>query len=195
MKKLNYFTAGFMLLGCVSLVSTKVLADKINSTSQIKPNIQNSITIDPFDNDPFFQDGADVFSQMERMQNAMNKLMKNHFNQMQNNINSNYSNQKKHIGNYSNIEIKENKDNLTYKIKLPKGSDNKVDVSVKNGHLLIKNNITQKITREENNSKSVSYSLSSNTQSFPLPAGYDSKSLTTKIKGANLIISFKKMKS
>ncbi|WP_426741185.1 Hsp20/alpha crystallin family protein [Pseudomonas aeruginosa] len=48
------------------------------------------------------------------------------------------------------------------------------------------------MTHEEANNKSVSYSQSNYMQSFQLPHGYDPKSMVTKMKDSNLIVTFKK---
>ncbi|HAT7769221.1 TPA: Hsp20 family protein [Legionella pneumophila] len=164
-------------------------------TVQAKQNdkIQNSneqLIQDPFDTDPFFQSHDDVLQQMHKMQQAMDQFIKSQFSQMQNSL----ANGPNHnlFGSAKNIQITENKDELIYKIKLPQGADSKVDVSVKNGQLVVSANVTQKITHEEANNKSVSYSQSNYMQSFQLPHGYDPKSMVTKMKDSNLIVTFKK---
>ncbi len=55
---------------------------------------------------------------------------------------------------------------LSIKIKLPKGAESKVNVSVKGGQLIVSSNVTQKMTRKQDNSKSVSYSQSNYSQAF-----------------------------
>ncbi|HEN5728172.1 TPA: Hsp20/alpha crystallin family protein, partial [Legionella pneumophila] len=60
------------------------------------------------------------------------------------------------------------------------------------GQLVLSANVTQKITREQDNNKSVSFSRSNYMQSFPLPQSYDPKSMVTKMKDSNLIVTFKK---
>ncbi|HBC0467051.1 TPA: Hsp20/alpha crystallin family protein [Legionella pneumophila subsp. fraseri] len=164
-------------------------------TVQAKQNdkIQNSneqLIQDPFDTDPFFQSHDDVLQQMHKMQQAMDQFIKSQFSQMQNSLASEPHHNP--FGSAKNIHIAENKDELIYKIKLPQGADSKVDVSVKNGQLVISANVTQKITHEDANNKSVSYSQSSYMQSFQLPHGYDPKSMVTKMKDSNLIVTFKK---
>ncbi|WP_408605446.1 Hsp20 family protein [Legionella tunisiensis] len=74
---------------------------------------------------------------------------------------------------------------------MPKGADSKVNVSVKEGQLIVSSNVTQKITREQDNSKSVSYSQSNYNQVFQLPKGYDPNSMTTKTNDSNLIVILK----
>ncbi|HAU1152348.1 TPA: Hsp20/alpha crystallin family protein [Legionella pneumophila] len=164
-------------------------------TVQAKQNdkIQNSneqLIQDPFDTDPFFQSHDDVLQQMHKMQQAMDQFIKSQFSQMQNSLASEPHHNL--FGSAKNIQITENKDELIYKIKLPQGADSKVDVSVKNGQLVVSANVTQKITHEEANNKSVSYSQSNYMQSFQLPHGYDPKSMVTKMKDSNLIVTFKK---
>lgn len=127
---------------------------------------------------------------MYKMQQAMDQFMKQQFAQMQNSL-VNQPNPNL-FGSTSTIEIKEGKKGIIYKIKLPKGADSKVDVAVKNGQLVVSTNITQKITREEDHNKSVSYSQSNYSQSFQLPKGYDPNSMATKMKDSNLIVTFKK---
>jgi HSP20 family molecular chaperone IbpA len=96
------------------------------------------------------------------------------------------------FGSTNTVEIKENKNEIVYKIKLPKEGNSKVDVSVKQEQLIVSSNITQQITREQDNSKSVSYSQSNYSQAFQLPKGYDPNSMTTKTIDSNLIVTFKK---
>ena len=154
-----------------------------------QPNI-NLGMLDPFNDDPFFQSQNNLMNQMQTMQKAMDELLKTQFYKI-NNLASQYHQQP--FGSDANIEIKENNSELIYKIKLPKDTDNKVDVSVKNNHLVLSVNATQKITHTQNHSKSVTYSQSNYSQSFELPSGYDSKSMQTNIKDSNLIVKFKKI--
>ncbi|STY29642.1 Heat shock hsp20 [Legionella wadsworthii] len=154
------------------------------------PNNTDQIIVDPFADDPFFQSHNDALQQMYKMQQAMDQFMKSQFSQMQNSL-VNQNNQKL-FGSTNNIEIKEDKNELIYKIRLPQGADSKVNVSVKDRQLIVNSNITQKITKEQDNTKSVSYSQSNYSQSFQLPEGYDPNSMVTKNKDSNLIVIFKK---
>ncbi|HHF7367154.1 TPA: Hsp20/alpha crystallin family protein [Legionella bozemanae] len=174
----------------ITAISTEVIALEAKPNNQIQ-NSNDQLILDPFDNDPFFQSHNDALQQMYKMQQAMDQFIKNQFLQMQNNL-VNQPNQNL-FGNASNIQIEENKNEIVYKIKLPKGSDSKVDVSVKNRQLVVSTNVTQKITREQDNNKSVSYSQSNYSQSFQLPDGYDPNSMVTKMKDSNLIVTFKKI--
>lgn len=174
----------------ITAISTEVIALEAKPNNQIQ-NSNDQLILDPFDNDPFFQSHNDTLQQMYKMQQAMDQFIKNQFLQMQNNL-VNQPNQNL-FGNASNIQIEENKNEIVYKIKLPKGSDSKVDVSVKNRQLVVSTNVTQKITREQDNNKSVSYSQSNYSQSFQLPDGYDPNSMVTKMKDSNLIVTFKKI--
>ncbi|ARG97026.1 Hsp20/alpha crystallin family protein [Legionella micdadei] len=174
----------------VTMISTRTLALEAKQNKQMQNSNNNPLVLDPFDSDPFFQSNNDVFQQMYKMQQTMDQLIKNQFSQMQNSL-MNQPNQNL-FGSASNIQIQENNNEIIYKIKLPKGADSKVDVSVKQGLLVVGTNITQKITRENNNNKSVSYSQSNYSQSFQLPHGYDPNSMDTKMKDSNLIVTFKK---
>ncbi|HHF7376047.1 Hsp20/alpha crystallin family protein [Legionella bozemanae] len=174
----------------ITAISTGVIALEAKPNNQIQ-NSNDQLILDPFDNDPFFQSHNDALQQMYKMQQAMDQFIKNQFLQMQNNL-VNQPTQNL-FGNASNIQIEENKNEIVYKIKLPKGSDSKVDVSVKNRQLVVSTNVTQKITREQDNNKSVSYSQSNYSQSFQLPDGYDPNSMVTKMKDSNLIVTFKKI--
>ncbi|AUH71084.1 Heat shock hsp20 [Legionella sainthelensi] len=169
----------------ISMISAGAMAQ--NNPAQIS-NAQ--LSLDPFDNDPFFQSPNDVLKQMDKMQQAMDQFIKSQFSQMQNNL-VNQPNQNL-FGSTGTIEIKENKNEIVYKIKLPKGADSKIDVSVKEGQLIVSSNVTQKITREYDNNKSVRYSQSNYSQAFQLPHGYDPNSMTTKMKDSNLIVTFLK---
>ncbi|HHT0593838.1 TPA: Hsp20 family protein [Legionella anisa] len=173
----------------ITMLSEAAIAIEAKQNNQVKQSNQQA-TFDPFDNDTFFQSPNDILKQMEQMQRAMDQFMKSQFSQMQHHL-VNQSNQMP-FGSTNTIEIKENKNEITYKIKLPKGADSKVDVSVKEGQLIVSSNVTQKITREQDNSKSVSYSQSNYSQAFQLPQGYDPNSMTTKMKDLNLIVTFKK---
>ncbi|AAU26299.1 TPA: Hsp20/alpha crystallin family protein [Legionella pneumophila] len=176
----------------ITLAAT-IYANSINVQAKQNDQIQNSneqLTQDPFDTDPFFQSHDDVLLQIHKMQQAMDQFIKSQFSQMQNTL----ANDPHHnpFGSAKNIQITENKDEIIYKIKLPQGSDSKVDITVKNGQLVLSANVTQKITREQDNNKSVSFSQSNYMQSFPLPQSYDPKSMVTKMKDSNLIVTFKK---
>ncbi|WP_115709245.1 Hsp20/alpha crystallin family protein [Legionella sainthelensi] len=169
----------------ISMISAGAMAQ--NNPAQIS-NAQ--LSLDPFDNDPFFQSPNDVLKQMDKMQQAMDQFIKSQFSQMQNNL-VNQPNQNL-FGSTGTIEIKENKNEIVYKIKLPQGADSKIDVSVKEGQLIVSSNVTQKITREYDSNKSVRYSQSNYSQAFQLPHGYDPNSMTTKMKDSNLIVTFLK---
>lgn len=173
----------------ISMISAGARALEAKQNNQVQKSTQQ-VTLDPFDNDPFFQSPNDILKQMVQMQRAMDQFMKSQFSQMQHNL-ANQPNQLP-FGSTNTIEIKESKNEIIYKIKLPKGADSKVDVSVKEGHLIVNSNVTQKITREVDNSKSVSYTQSNYSQAFQLPQGYDPNSMTTKTKDSNLIVTFKK---
>lgn len=172
----------------IIMISAGALEAKQNN--QVQDNNQQ-LTLDPFDNDPFFQSPNDILKQMNKMQRAMDQFMKSQFSQMQHNL-VNQPNQTL-FGSTSNIEIQESNNEIIYKIKLPKGANSKVDVSVKEGQLIVSSNVTQEITREQDKSKTVSYSQSNYSQAFQLPQGYDPNSMTTKTKGSNLIVTFKKV--
>ncbi|KTD06543.1 heat shock hsp20 [Legionella gratiana] len=174
----------------ITMISAGAIALETNQNNQVQKSNQQ-VTVDSFDNDPFFQSPNDILKQMDQMQRAMDQFMKSQFSQMQHNL-VNQPNQMP-FGSTNNIEIKESKNEIIYKIKLPKGADSKVDISVKEGQLIVSSNVTQKITREQDNSKSVSYSQSNYSQTFQLPQGYDPNSMTTKTKDSNLIVTFKKI--
>lgn len=173
----------------ITVISAGAMALEPKQNNQVQHS-NAQLSLDPFDNDPFFQSTNDVLKQMDKMQQAMDQFIKSQFSQMQNNL-VNQPNQNL-FGSTGTIEIKENKNEIVYKIKLPKGADSKVDVSVKEGQLVVSSNITQKITREQDNSKSVSYSQSNYSQTFQLPQGYDPNSMSSKVKDSNLIVTFKK---
>lgn len=174
----------------ITMISTGAIALETKQSNQVQPSNQQ-VTVDPFDNDLFFQSPNDIWEQMDQIQRAMDQFMKSQFSQMQHNL-VNQPNQMP-FGSTNNIEIKESKNEIIYKIKLSKSADSKVDVSVKGGQLIVSSNVTQKITREQDNSKSVSYSQSNYSQAFELPTGYDPNSMTTKTKDSNLIVTFKKL--
>ncbi|MFW2534188.1 MULTISPECIES: Hsp20/alpha crystallin family protein [unclassified Legionella] len=168
----------------ITMVSEGAMALDAKQNNPVqKSNPQ--ISQDPFDNDAFFQSPHAIWQQMDQMQRAMDQFMKSQFSQMQHHLMS-------QPGSTNTVEIKEGKNDITYKIKLPEGADSKVNVSVKESQLIVSAKVTQKITQEQNNSKSVSYSQSNYSQVFQLPKGYDPNSMTTKTKDSNLIVTFKK---
>lgn len=164
------------------------IVDNPNNSQPLKDSQQGRL--DPFDNDPFFQSQNNIRLQMQNIQKAMDQLMQTQFSKM-NNLANQYG--QPPFGSEANIEIKENNNELVYKIKLPKGTDNKVNVSVKNDFLILSLNATQKITHTQDNSENVTYSQSNYSQSFQLPSGYDAKSMQTNLKDSNLIVTFKKL--
>lgn len=153
-----------------------------------EPTSTNLIT-DPFADDPFFQPQNHIARQMHAMQKAMDQLMRSQFSVI-NNIADNISPQP--FGSATNIKIEEKDNKLVYKIKLPKSSDSKVNVSVKNQNLVLSLNSTEKISHEQDDSKTITYSQSNYNQSFKLPSEYDGKSMKTNIKDSNLIVIFQK---
>lgn len=145
-----------------------------------------------FDDDPFFQ-SDDVFNQIKTMQQTMDRLIQQQFKQSNNNA-IGFMNSKNTLNPLQDIQMKERNNELTYTIKKPEGSDSKIDVSVKDGTLIVNTSLMQKTSYSEkgSGSKSYSYSQSNYTQSFKLPSGYDPNSMDLKTKNANLIITFKK---
>lgn len=168
----------------ITTISEGAMALEAKQNNHVQKSNQQ-VTLDPFSNDAFFQSPHDIWRQMDQMQRAMDQFMKSQFSQMQHNLMS-------QPGDTNTVEIKESKNEIIYKIKLPKGADSKVNVSVKESQLIVSANVTQKITQEQDNSKSVSYSQSNYSQVFQLPKGYDPNSMTTKTKDSNLIVTFKK---
>ena len=168
----------------ITMISGGAVALEAKPNTQVQNNNQQA-ALDPFDSDPFFQSPDDILKQMAQMQRAMAQLMKSQFSR------THQPNQLP-FGSTNTVEIKENKNEIVYKIKLPKEGNSKVDVSVKQEQLIVSSNITQQITREQDNSKSVSYSQSNYSQAFQLPNGYDPNSMTTKTIDSNLIVTFKK---
>lgn len=185
MRKICFLVCFF---SCINNVSASI---NLVDTKQDKavPAVQKKIA-DPFDNDPFFQSQNDLLEQMHTMQKTMDRFIKNQFAQMHHSMM--FNDDEPPFGSDKNIQIEEKNDLLIYKIKLPKGDKNKTNVTVKNNMLIVSLSLTQKISREQDHAKSVSYSQSNYHQSFPLPKGYDAKSMETKIKDTNLIVTFKK---
>ena len=189
MKKVNVLLSVVLSCGLAQWVHAATQNAAIgNSNNQAQ---QETVADDPFANDPFFGIDDSMQKSMQSMQQAMRALMNTQFAQSQNNLKSHMPTLTANAA--SNLEIKENQDSIVYKMRLPNSADKKVDVSVKNGQMLITSNVMQKITKESANGKSVSYSQSSNSQAFELPKGYDEKSLSTQMQGDNLIIKLKRI--
>ncbi len=142
------------------------------------------------DDDPFFQ-SDDVFEQVRSMQEAMDRLMQKQFKQINNNP-TGFVGAKNTLNSAQHVQIKEVNNELTYTIQKPESGDSKIDVSVKDGLLIVNTHFMQKTSHNEHGSKSYSYSQSNATQSFKLPSGYDPNSMDLKTKDSNLIVTFKK---
>ena len=187
MKKLARIFLSILALLSAFTVNAKIVDNK-NALPSNKE--QHDLSSTPFDEDPFFQSQNDIIRQMRTMQKAMDQLMETQFSK----INSLAHHYDQHpFGSDTNIEIKESHNELIYKIKLPKGTNNKVDVSIKNDHLVLSLDATQKITHDHDHAKTVTYSQNNYSQSFKVPSGYDLKSMDTQIKDSNLIVTFKKL--
>lgn len=146
---------------------------------------------EPFFKEPFFNPDSDVFKEMNEMHQLMQKLMDNQLSKMQDDFNHQYPDLASN--NLDNIQIKEDKEHLVYKIKLPKGADNKINVTVQDGQLVIDENVVQKTIHKEDNKESIRYSQNKNIRSLPIPSGYDAQSMHTEMKEAHLIITLKKI--
>jgi HSP20 family molecular chaperone IbpA len=178
-----------LFLSCSIMLTAMISEVNAKDTNKIQNNA-NQVAF-PFDDDPFFKSNDDVFKQIKTMQQAMSRLMKQQFTQINSNQ-FNLMNSKGLLSSSQEIQMEERNNELIYKIKQPQSNDSKVDVSVKDGILIINTHIMQKTTHSENGSKSYSYSQSNYNQSFQLPKGYDPNSMDIKSKDANLIVTFKK---
>ncbi|MGC1182413.1 Hsp20/alpha crystallin family protein [Legionella sp.] len=178
-----------LFLSCAITLTAMMSMVNAKDTTQVKEST-NPIAF-PFDDEPFFQSNDDVFNQIRTMQQAMNRLIQQQFTQINNNQ-FNFMNSKNSLGSSHDIQVEERSNELIYKIKQPEGTDSKVDVSVKDGLLIINTHLMQKMTHTENGNKSYSYSQRNYNQSFKLPNGYDPNSMEIKTKDSNLIVTFKK---
>lgn len=178
-----------LFLSCAVMLTAMMSVVNAKDTNQVKKST-NPIAF-PFDDDPFFQSNDDIFNQVKTMQQAMNRLMQQQFTQINNNQ-FNFMSSKNALSSSQDIQVEERNNELIYKIKQPEGTESKVDVSVKDGLLIINTHLMQKTTYTENGNKSYSYSQRNYNQSFKLPNGYDPNSMDIKTKGSNLIVTFKK---
>ena len=178
-----------LFLSCAVMLTAMMSVVNAKDTNQVKKST-NPIAF-PFDDDPFFQSNDDIFNQVKTMQQAMNRLMQQQFTQINNNQ-FNFMSSKNALSSSQDIQVEERNNELIYKIKQPEGTESKVDVSVKDGLLIINTHLMQKTTYTENGNKSYSYSQRNYNQSFKLPNGYDPNSMDIKTKGFNLIVTFKK---
>ncbi|HAT8251623.1 TPA: Hsp20 family protein [Legionella pneumophila] len=178
-----------LFLSCAVMLTAMMSVVNAKDTNQVKKST-NPIAF-PFDDDPFFQSNDDIFNQVKTMQQAMNRLMQQQFTQINNNQ-FNFMSSKNALSSSQDIQMEERNNELIYKIKQPEGTESKVDVSVKDGLLIINTHLMQKTTYTENGNKSYSYSQRNYNQSFKLPNGYDPNSMDIKTKGSNLIVTFKK---
>ncbi len=184
----------FVIMSCV--ITPSVNAEDLNQVQKTSNQVQKTANQNafPFDNDPFFQSNDDVFTQIKTIQQAMDKIIQKQFQQINTStldlINSKYAS-----GSSQEIQIEERNNELIYKIKQPKGTDSKVDVSVKNGFLIISTHLVQKTMHGDHGNKSFSYSQHDYNQSFKLPKEYDPNSIDIKRKDSNLMVTFKKQMS
>ena len=178
-----------LFLSCAVMLNAMMSVTNAKDSNQVQKST-NQIEF-PLDNDLFFQSNDDVFNQIKIMQQAMNRLMQQQFTQINNNQ-LNFLSSKNALGSSQDIQMEERNNELIYKIKQPEGTDSKVDVSVKDGLLVINTHLMQKTTLSENGSKTYSYSQRNYNQSFNLPNGYDPDSIDVKTKDSNLIVTFKK---
>lgn len=178
-----------LFLSCVVILTAIMSVVNAKDTNVVQKNT-NQMAF-PLDNDSFWQSNSDVFNQIKAMQQAMDNLMQKQFTQINNNQFQVMSS-KNALSSSQDIQMEERNNKLIYKIKQPEGTDSKVDVSVKDGLLIINTRLMQKTTHTENGSKSYSYYQSNYNQSFKLPNGYDPNSIDIKSKDSNLIVTFKK---
>ncbi|MCL9684217.1 Hsp20/alpha crystallin family protein [Legionella maioricensis] len=178
-----------LFLSCSLVLTALISVVNAKDTNKVQSNA-NPVAFS-FNDNPFFQSNDDVFNQIETMQQAMSRLMRSQFAQI-NGGQFDLMNSKRPLNSSQEIQMEERNNELIYKIKQPQGNDSKVDVSVKDGVLIINTQLMQKTSHSENGSKSYSYSQSNYNQSFKLPKGYDPNSIDIKSKDANLIVTFKK---
>lgn len=178
-----------IFLSCLLVLTAMFSVVNAKDTNKVKNN-PDPVTF-PFGDNPFFQSNEDVFNQIKLIQRAMNNLMNGRFAQINNNP-IDFMNSKNSLSASQVIQMEEVNNELIYKIKQPKGNNSKIDVSVKDGVLIINSYCTQKTSYGENGNKSYSYSQSNYNQSFKLPKDYDPNSIDIKSKDINLIVTFKK---
>lgn len=178
-----------LLLSLLCAVTILMMAESYAEKNIPFQNSNNQIVL-PFDEDPFFQSNDDVLNQLNKMHQAMEQFMHNHLLQIPNSrLNTGNI---KGIGGSKDIQIEERNNELIYKIKQPQGTDSKVNVSLKDGLLIINTHVMRKTKHDEGNNKSIIYSQSNYSQSLKLPSGYDPNSMDIKTKDSHLIVSFKK---
>lgn len=170
------------------ILSAMISVTNATDASQTPQSSYQSIS--PFDNDPFFQ-SDDVFNQIRIMQQAMDRLMQQPFQQI-NKTPMGYMNAKNSLNPSSDIQMEERNNELIYTIKQHEGSNSKINVSVKDGIFIVNTSLIQKTSDRGNGSQSYRYSQSNYNQSFILPKAYDPNSIDIKSKGSNLIVTFKK---
>ena len=153
----------------------------------------NNQVLFPFDEDLLDPVNDNLFHQLDKIQQSMDQLMRHHWSGMHSN--PSFLGNSALMDHSNNIHIEEKNNKITYKIKQPEGTENKVNVSVKDGLVIINTHLVQKITHNESNNKSMSYSQTNYSQSFKLPNGYDPNSLDMATKDAHLLVTFKKIKS
>ncbi|CDZ76378.1 hypothetical protein BN59_00647 [Legionella massiliensis] len=132
-----------------------------------------------------------VINQLNKIQQTMDHMMQMHLSQIHSNQLS-LAKSMSTLENTQEIQMEEHNNKLIYKIKKEQGTDSKVNVSIKEGLLIINTHTSQKTVSNEGKNKNISFSQSNYSQSFPFPDDYDSNSMDLKDNDSNLIITFKK---
>ncbi len=152
-------------------------------------------------NDPFFDDpfGDDIFKEMYQMQKEMDKI----FERMQERMN-----QRTKLWNYPTRQtfIPDNRirtqsllvdkgTHYEYNTQIPESPDNQIDISIHDGVLHFKATVDTVKKTDNPNVQMQQHYVSMIQRSETLPADADPKSLKSKYKNGQLVLTLEKMKN
>ena len=93
-----------LFLSCAAMLTAMMSVVNAKDNNQVQKSTHQIAS--PFDADPFFQSNDDVFNQIKTMQQLMVRLMKQQFDQINNNQ-FNFVNSKTALGSSQGIQVEE----------------------------------------------------------------------------------------
>lgn len=146
---------------------------------------------DPFFNDPF---GDDIFKEMMKMQQDMDKM----FNRMHQRMQQRSSNVVSPLGTYKIAKQEQFSDKgeyYEYITNIPENKENQIDINVKDSVMSITAKMIEKHEEKTANSFSSSSSMRMYQQSMPLPNDANESTIKADYQDGKLVISIEKKNS
>ncbi len=146
---------------------------------------------DPFFNDPF---GDDIFKEMMKMQQDMDKM----FNRMHQRMQQRSSNVVSPLGTYKIAKQEQFSDKgeyYEYITNIPENKENQIDINVKDSVMSITAKMIEKHEEKTANSFSSSSSMRMYQQSMPLPNDANESTIKADYQDGKLAISIEKKNS